>query len=318
MSHQSANSKFYGPIYQKLASATSSSTCLHDRSNIRIAKSQRDTTTCICLGAVVPRCSETRTATVDRASRSRETKAAGQKTNAIRVHEIFADAINYLRPAVARRGGRGTKERWVHRDGLGERAATHKRAAEHLKWKGEWMCLGKCKRHVKAFISFKVALSFWSDNECTLLSPWLASRSTHRFLSFSLSLWFSLHFTYSVLFYLHEETSCPTDSVSHGVFLLSVSRHRLLLVFFLSPRVQLARLLFSLASISPVHRTKERARVQRAPHAKRRYDRLSVARCNVHAWEKMRSRLERGCAPVYTYTALKCWMSAPLFHRRRY
>lgn len=25
------------------------------------------------------------------------------------------------------------KERWVHRDGLGERAATHKRAAEHLK-----------------------------------------------------------------------------------------------------------------------------------------------------------------------------------------
>ena len=65
------------------------------------------------------------------------------------------------------------RERWVHRDGLGERAATHKRAAEHLKWKGEWMCLGKCKRHVKAFISFKVALSFWSDNECTLLSPWL-------------------------------------------------------------------------------------------------------------------------------------------------
>lgn len=46
-------------------------------------------------------------------------------------HEIFADAINYAFKRERERERQ--KERWVHRDGLGERAATHKRAAEHLK-----------------------------------------------------------------------------------------------------------------------------------------------------------------------------------------
>ncbi|KAK1136008.1 hypothetical protein K0M31_000577, partial [Melipona bicolor] len=64
---------------------------------------------------------ETRPATVSPSSiepQDRgETEAAGQKkTNAIRVHEIFADAINYPRPSVAsatgERGNGGGVEGW--------------------------------------------------------------------------------------------------------------------------------------------------------------------------------------------------------------
>lgn len=68
---------------------------------------------------------------VDRASRSCETVAAGQKkTNAIRVHEIFADAINYPRPVASATGersegggGRGSERamgtpRWPRRKGI--------------------------------------------------------------------------------------------------------------------------------------------------------------------------------------------------------
>lgn len=55
---------------------------------------------------------------------------ADHKTNVN--HEIFADAINYASKFERERVEK-QKERWVHRDGLGERAATHKRAAEHLK-----------------------------------------------------------------------------------------------------------------------------------------------------------------------------------------
>lgn len=65
---------------------------------------------------------------IDGATRWREIEADGSQDVNVN-HEIFADAINYA----SKRERERQKERWVHRDGLGERAATHKRAAEHLK-----------------------------------------------------------------------------------------------------------------------------------------------------------------------------------------
>lgn len=81
-----------------------------------------------------------------------------------------------------------------------ERPVTHKRAASIRSTletrKGEWICLGKCRRHVKAFISFKVALKFWSDNEGTLLS---SSYSASFFFCSSFSCSFLLPLSPSLL-----------------------------------------------------------------------------------------------------------------------